>query len=109
MLPLQIYNSTCAAHDVDEFLPRVDHIVFLAERRIVWKGLARELIGNPHLFSRANLPMPDLLAFQQGLGCMKGSYSFDVEAIAAWALGGYSVGGPAGHIHAEHNMTGGED
>lgn len=89
------------SHDVDVFLGHADRVVLMDDGAVVWQGAAGLIVGDPHLFERASLSIPDLLAFQSDLGCPCGGYSLDVDEIAAWALGGFSPQGPAGHHHGD--------
>lgn len=88
------------SHDIDEFLGKVDKVALLREGEIVWQGAAGEIIADPRLFDRAGLAVPDLLRFQQELACPQGGFSFDADIVATWALSGFPVGGPQGHVHA---------
>lgn len=81
------------SHDIDEFLPRAQKVFLLSRGKGIWSGLSQDLIADPAPFGRAGLNVPALTAFQQLLGAVPGSYSFDPDRIAQWALHGYPVRG----------------
>ncbi|MDR3307584.1 MAG: ATP-binding cassette domain-containing protein [Coriobacteriales bacterium] len=98
------------SHDIDSFLPRAQRVLVLEKGRIAWLGAAHELIANPRPLKRVGFPVPPLIALQQHLGAMPGTYSYDPQRVAAWALAGHPVEGCGErHTHTHTQGAQGDD